>query len=125
MREDEGDPAEIEGETSAEDLYNEEIGEEGMKHLTEDELVRYGTFRRTGFNKPGIRKFVAQILGQTCNPNFAIVLSGIAKVYVSELVEEAKKVQSSWGDTQELLPSHIHEAYRRLCKRVPNMDCII
>ncbi|KAI5159467.1 transcription initiation factor TFIID subunit 11 [Nematocida ausubeli] len=96
--------------------------EEETVNLTEDELKRYVKFRRTGFNKGGIRKFVSQVLDQTCNPNFSIVLSGIAKVFVAEMVEEAKEVQEEWEDGGELLPSHIHEAYRRLSKKNPNME---
>ncbi|KAI5184305.1 transcription initiation factor TFIID subunit 11 [Nematocida homosporus] len=120
MRTDEDDPRDTEEETS-EEIQQEDPIMNDVSALTEDELVRYGTFRRTGFNKPGIRKFVSQVLGQTCNPNFAIVLSGIAKVFVSELVEEAKKVQSEWEEPGELMPSQIHEAYRRLYHRMPNM----
>ncbi|KAI5190018.1 transcription initiation factor TFIID subunit 11 [Nematocida minor] len=119
MREDEGDPMDTESEEI--EVYKEPAAAE-MVDLTEDELMRYVKFRRTGFNKGGIRKFVSQVLEQTCNPNFSIVLSGIAKVFVSEMVEEAKEVQEQWGDAEELLPSHIHEAYRRLCKKLPNMN---
>jgi transcription initiation factor TFIID subunit 11 len=96
--------------------------DENVSLLSEEELQRYGTFRRTVFNKGGIRRFVAQTLGQTCNPNFTIVLSGIAKVFVGEILEEAKAVQSEWGDRGDLMPSHIHESYRRLCHRIPNMS---
>ncbi|KAI5171281.1 transcription initiation factor TFIID subunit 11 [Nematocida sp. LUAm3] len=112
MREDEDDPRE---ETSEEEIQS------GL-NLNEEELSRYGAFRGAGFNKPGIRKFVTQILNQTCNPNFTIVLSGIAKVFVSELIEGAKEVQSEWNNTGELLPSHVHESYRRLCHKIPNMQ---
>ncbi|OAG29474.1 transcription initiation factor TFIID subunit 11 [Nematocida displodere] len=123
MRADEGDPRDTESEEIEEEEYQEIRPEQETSALTEDELLRYGTFRHTGFNKGGIRKFVSQVLGHTCNPNFAIVLAGIAKVFVSELVEEAKDVQSEWKDGGELLPSHIHEAYRRLYHRMPNMSC--
>lgn len=88
---------------------------------SQDELHRYGAFRTAGFNKGGIRKLVSRVLGQTCNPNFAIVLGSIAKVFVSEMVEMAKEVQTQWDDTNELLPSHVHEAYRRMYHTLPNM----
>ncbi|KAI5180412.1 transcription initiation factor TFIID subunit 11 [Nematocida sp. AWRm80] len=110
-----------------EENNNQEYMAEGnpnTMHLSEEELKRYGAFRTAGFNKGGIRKFVSQVLGQTCNPNFAIVLGGIAKVFVSELVEEAMRVQSEWEDQGALLPSHVHEAYRRLYHRMPNMSSI-
>lgn len=96
--------------------------DENVASLTEEELHRYGQFRRTGFNKGGIRRLVGQVLGQSCNPNFTIVLTGIAKVFVGELIEEAKAVQAQWGDRGELLPSHVHESYRRLYHRIPNMS---
>lgn len=95
--------------------------DENVASLTEEELKRYGLFRTTGFNKGGIRRFVGQVLGQSANPNFTIVLSGIAKVFVGEVIEEARTVQAEWKDKGELLPSHIDEAYRRLYHRMPNM----
>lgn len=118
MREDEEDPIDSGSEEIKSD--QEPINTETVD-LSEEELKRYVKFRRTGFNKGGIRKFVSQVLEQTCNPNFSIVLSGIAKVFVAEMVEESREVQEEWGDSGELLPSHVHEAYRRLSKKLPNM----
>jgi transcription initiation factor TFIID subunit 11 len=89
--------------------------------MNEEELLRYETFRRSGFQKNNIRKLVTSIIGQACNPNFIISISGVAKVFVGELVDAAKEVQDNWGDTGPLLPSHIHEAYRRLYNKMPNM----
>ena len=51
------------------------------------------------------------------NPSTVIVMAGIAKVFVGELIEEAKAVQESRGDAvadAPLTPFHIIEAYRRL-----------
>jgi len=55
-----------------------------------------------------------KILDQQVNTNSVIVVAGIAKVFVGELVEEAKKVQSDLGDLGPLTPFHILEAHRRL-----------
>lgn len=46
--------------------------------------------------------------------NVTIVLSGIAKVFVGELVEEARKVRDDLGETGAIMPSHLLEAHRRL-----------
>jgi len=119
MREEEEDQRESESEGSYEEIKQPA---QEMPNLSEDELARYGTYRTTGFNKGGVRKLVLQTLNQTCNPNFVIVLSAIGKAFVSELIEEAKEVQEEWGDAGDLLPSHVHEGYRRLYHKMPNMS---
>ncbi|EJW03421.1 hypothetical protein EDEG_02241 [Edhazardia aedis USNM 41457] len=92
-----------------------------IDNMTEEELRRYETFRRAGFNKGGIRKICNSILNQSCNPNFILSVAGIAKVFAGEVIEAALEAQEEWGDSGPLLPSHIHEAYRRLYKTMPNM----
>lgn len=51
------------------------------------------------------------------NASTIIVVAGIAKVFVGELVEEAKLVAEQWNDDGALKPSHILEAQRRLKNR--------
>ena len=50
------------------------------------------------------------------NPSTVIVVAGIAKVFVGELVEEARMVLEEWGDGPDsaIMPAHIVEAHRRL-----------
>ncbi|KRH91781.1 Transcription initiation factor TFIID, subunit TAF11, partial [Pseudoloma neurophilia] len=91
-----------------------------VDQLSESELVQYESFRRSGFSKALIKKVVNSILGQACNPNFLIAISGISKVFVGEMVSKAKQIQKNWKQTGPLLPSHIHEAYRQLYGKMPN-----
>lgn len=92
--------------------------QEQMKHilelLSEDQLRRYETFRRVGFPRPAIRKLMSKVLDQQVNMNSVIVVSGIAKVFVGELVEEARKVMDDLGESGQIMPSHLLEAHRRL-----------
>jgi transcription initiation factor TFIID subunit 11 len=92
--------------------------QEQMKHilelLSEDQLKRYETFRRVGFPRPAIRKLMSKVLDQQVNMNSVIVVSGIAKVFVGELVEEARKVMDDLGESGQIMPSHLLEAHRRL-----------
>lgn len=92
-----------------------------IDNMTPEELHRYEDFRRAGFNKNGIRKYVNHILGQSCNINFIISVCGIAKVFVGEMVEKALEVQKELNETGPLKPSHIHEAYRRLYNTMPHL----
>ncbi|KAM0684807.1 transcription initiation factor TFIID subunit 11, partial [Conglomerata obtusa] len=75
-----------------------------IDNMTPEELLRYEDFRRAGFNKNGIRKLINGILGQACNLNFIISVSGIAKVFVGEVVEKALEVQKEWNDVGALKP---------------------
>ncbi|KAM0675058.1 transcription initiation factor TFIID subunit 11 [Gurleya vavrai] len=92
-----------------------------IDNMTPEELLRYEDFRRSGFGKNGIRKLITSILGQSCNLNFIISVSGIAKVFVGEMVEKALEVQKEQNDSGALRPSHIHEAYRRLYFEMPHL----
>lgn len=48
------------------------------------------------------------------NNNAVIVVAGVAKVFVGELVEEARRVMDEMGETGPIAPFHIVEAHRRL-----------
>lgn len=92
-----------------------------ISEMDEFDLQRNETFRRSKFPKSAIKKLISSIIGQAVNPNMVIAVAGLAKVFIGEMVEEAKKVQREMDDEGALLPSHFHEAYRRLYKRIPNM----
>lgn len=117
---DEDDNYAEEVDQDKDEMIRERIAQsqEQMKHilelLTEDQLKRYETFRRVGFPKPTVRKFVSKVLDQQVNMNSVIVVGGIAKVFVGELVEEARKVMDDLGETGQIMPSHLLEAHRRL-----------
>lgn len=106
-----------------------------VDNLTEPQLKRYEAFRRAGFNKSGVRKFTQNILNQVPNNNFVICIAGAAKVFVGEIVEEALFVQkkrkaliNQKNNTQNknedirLSPSDVHEAFRRLYKKMPHLN---
>jgi len=63
-----------------------------------------------------------QVSGQAVNQQVCIAMSGVAKVFVGELVEEALKVAAQRGHEGALLPFHIREAVRRLSE-VEGSNC--
>ena len=85
--------------------------------LSEEELNRYEMFRRSTFPKASIKRLMQSISGAPVSQNVVIAVSGIAKVFVGEMVEEAIRVKKKYGETGPIEPKHLREAYRILKTR--------
>uniref|UniRef100_A0A0E0FR80 TAFII28-like protein domain-containing protein n=1 Tax=Oryza nivara TaxID=4536 RepID=A0A0E0FR80_ORYNI len=80
-----------------------------LSQFTEDQMNRYESFRRSGFQKSNMKKLLASITGsQKISLPTTIVVSGIAKMFVARIVMTERK------DSGPVRPCHIREAYRRL-----------
>lgn len=55
-------------------------------------MKRYERFRRVGLARPTMERLMQRILDQRVNTTSVIVASGIAKVFVGELIEGARVV---------------------------------
>ncbi|PIA36569.1 hypothetical protein AQUCO_03300038v1 [Aquilegia coerulea] len=86
-----------------------------LSQFTEEQMSRYESFRRSGFQKANMKKLLASITGSPkISVPMTIVVSGIAKMFVGELVETARMVMNERKETGPIRPCHIREAYRRL-----------
>lgn len=107
-----------------------------MDNLSEEQLKRYERFRRVGFSRPTMEKLMQRILDQRVNTNSVIVATGIAKVFVGELIEGARIVMEeevraqlelsllepveledaviAAMDRRPIEPFHILESHRRM-----------
>ncbi|KAG8935290.1 hypothetical protein FRC01_003041 [Tulasnella sp. 417] len=83
-----------------------------MENFTQDQHDRYEQYRRSAINKNTVRKFVSHTFGTNPSMNVAQVISGFSKVFVGEMVEKARLVQQSRGESGPLAPEHLREAYR-------------
>ncbi|XP_006644523.3 transcription initiation factor TFIID subunit 11 [Oryza brachyantha] len=86
-----------------------------LSQFSVDQMNRYESFRRSGFQKSNMKKLLASITGsQKISLPTTIVVSGIAKMFVGELIETARIVMTERKDSGPVRPCHIREAYRRL-----------
>ncbi|XP_062016056.1 transcription initiation factor TFIID subunit 11 [Rosa rugosa] len=86
-----------------------------LSRFSEEQMSRYESFRRAGFQKSNMKRLLASISGTPkISVPMTIVVSGIAKMFVGELVETARMVMSERRESGPIRPCHIRESYRRL-----------
>ncbi|CAN6444618.1 unnamed protein product [Victoria cruziana] len=85
-----------------------------LSQFTEEQMSRYESFRRSGFQKATMRRLLMSIAGCPISMPMTIVMSGIAKMSVGELVETGILVMNERKESGPIRPCHIREAYRRL-----------
>lgn len=85
-----------------------------LAQFTTEQMSRYECYRRSGFQKANMRRLLQSVAGCPISMPMTIVMSGIAKMFVGELVEIGRTVMTERKETGPTRPCHIREAYRRL-----------
>jgi transcription initiation factor TFIID subunit 11 len=86
-----------------------------LEHFSPEQRQRYEVYRSTVLNKKHVKHLMAPLFPGQVKTEFAVVVAGVAKVFVGEIIELARHVQASWGDdpSEPLRPEHMREAYIR------------
>ncbi|XP_037070680.1 transcription initiation factor TFIID subunit 11-like isoform X5 [Pollicipes pollicipes] len=126
-------PAEAAAEEAAESgKSRQELEEEErermqvlVSYFTEEQLDRYEMYRRAAFPKAAIKRLMQTLTTCSVSQNAVIAMSGIAKVFVGEIMEEALDVKDELADAGPVQPRHLREGVRRLRRKpgtfVPSM----
>ncbi|KAG6550663.1 hypothetical protein Mapa_007760 [Marchantia paleacea] len=85
-----------------------------LNKFTTEQMSRYECYRRSGFQRANMRRILGFVAGSPISIPMTIVMSGISKMFVGELVEVGRIVMTERGDVGPIRPCHIREAYRRL-----------
>jgi len=93
-----------------------------LDKFTPEQQERYEHFRRSAFPRPVIRKLMTSFANCPISQTTAIVMAGITKLFVGDIIETSREVITEWGEEGPIRPRHMREAYRRLKRqlKVPN-----
>ncbi len=83
-----------------------------LKTFTPSQMERYECFRRSNLSKTMLRRLFKAASGVTLNANGLIILAGVSKMFVGEMVETAREIMKSRGmnEYEEIRPEHLREA---------------
>mmetsp|Transcript_7894 Transcript_7894/g.13653 ORF Transcript_7894/g.13653 Transcript_7894/m.13653 type:complete len:203 (-) Transcript_7894:401-1009(-) len=106
-------------ETRARKEENEAEKRERMKAilalLTPDQMDRYECYRRSALQRSSVKRLMQSLMSSgTVSLPMTIVLAGITKLFVGELVEGGKTVMEERSEMGPLRPVHVREAFRRI-----------
>ncbi|KAK6464367.1 histone-fold-containing protein [Scheffersomyces coipomensis] len=80
------------------DKIDKDLNEEEKKRLlinnfTEDQMDRFIAYRRMRVNKPGVKKVCNGVIGHPIPNNIAVVLAGISKSFLGDIITKAIEIQ--------------------------------
>ena len=89
-----------------------ELYETFLKQANPEQLERFEHWKRSKIPRAAMRRLMTEILGNSTERG-AIVLSGLAKMFVGELVEAARERMTATGETGPIQPRHLRAAHRQ------------
>lgn len=97
-----------------------------MSHLDDEQMNRYEVFKRTSLAKNQIKKISSVVTNQTVANNINLLLGGVGKIFVGEIVEKALDVKEKW--LLGLAVNKFHERKRigsSLKKHLKKLTCLV
>lgn len=79
-------------EQSSEDFERERM-KLLVSHFDEQQMSRYAAFRRANIRRTVVKKYASQLLNQPISNSVAVVLAGMSKVLIGDIIELARDLQ--------------------------------
>ena len=113
-----------------------------LEVFTDEELKRFEAARRCALKPKDLERIMELVLGRhargaaekalaavggevpTIDERTIVVMGGLTKMYLQELIETACVVAGERGDSGRVQPRHLRESYRRmkLARKVPQIS---
>ncbi len=93
-------------------------------HFSESQQDRYEAFRRSNLRDAGVRRVMGAVTSATIAKPSLVAIKGAAKLFLGELVEEARSVMDERGEEGPLRPWHVREAYEKMREagKIPRLE---
>ncbi|KAJ1628470.1 hTAFII28-like protein conserved region-domain-containing protein [Pavlovales sp. CCMP2436] len=77
-------------------------------------LERYEYSRRASFKSSAMKRLITELSGGTVDDESVIVVRGIAKLFVAELVELASDIRDAADPRSAITPAHLTDALNQM-----------
>jgi len=84
--------------------------------MSERQLDRYAAFRRSRVDKKNLRRLVASATGKAMNQDALIIMAGVSKMHVGEVIEKGRELAEKRGNYGPLLPQDIRAAFAEVTR---------
>ncbi|KAK5238977.1 hypothetical protein LTR16_012448, partial [Cryomyces antarcticus] len=76
-----------------------------VQALSPDQAERYDIWRRVRLKKETVRKITNQTLSQSVPASVVTTINGYTKVFIGEIIDRAREVQTEWMAASLTLPT--------------------
>lgn len=90
-------------ELTVDNLNEEEKKRLIIANFTDEQMERFESYRRMTVNKPGVKKVCNGMLGHSIPQNIAVILAGLSKLFLGEIITKAFEIQEKENKAQLIL----------------------
>ncbi|KAM9910210.1 hypothetical protein OXX80_012238 [Metschnikowia pulcherrima] len=90
-------------EQGEEDLDDDEKKRLLITSFSNDQMERFEAYRRMAVNKPGVKKICNGVLGHSIPQNIAVVMAGLSKSLLGDIITKAFEVQENEFKTKLIM----------------------